>query len=228
MVRPLALIGTILALATSPGQAAPLSLPPAAKQKIDFERDIRPIFVRHCFSCHGSKRQESDYRLDRAGVAISGGDRGNNPIRPGKSAASPLLKYVAGIDPDTKMPPKGPGLNTRQIALLRAWIDQGARFPRSAYATPPKTSHWAFQPLSHDAPPKIAGGSNPIDAFVGRQLATSGLAFSPRADARTLVRRLHLVLLGLPPSPETVDAFVKDDRPEAWEQLVDRVLAHPH
>ena len=228
VVRPLALIGTILALATSPGQAAPLSLPPAAKQKIDFERDIRPIFVRHCFSCHGSKRQESDYRLDRAGVAISGGDRGNNPIRPGKSAASPLLKYVAGIDPDTKMPPKGPGLNTRQIALLRAWIDQGARFPRSAYATPPKTSHWAFQPLSHDTPPKIAGGSNPIDAFVGRQLATSGLAFSPRADARTLVRRLHLVLLGLPPSPETVDAFVKDDRPEAWEQLVDRVLAHPH
>jgi len=228
LIRTPVLIAALLALAHPTGRAAPPSLPPAAKGTVDFEEDIRPIFARHCLSCHGPKRQESDYRLDRARVAISGGDREQNPIRPGQGAASPLLKYVAGLDPDTKMPPKGPRLTTRQIALLRAWIDQGARFPRSAKDPSRNSSHWSFQPLADGAPPDVPGAANPIDAFIGDRLARTGLDFSPPADPRTLVRRLYLDMLGLPPSPETVDAFIADSRPGTWGRLVERVLADPH
>ncbi|MDP7273884.1 MAG: PSD1 and planctomycete cytochrome C domain-containing protein [Planctomycetaceae bacterium] len=204
-------------------------LPPPLKRKVDFDRDIQPLLVRHCLSCHGPKRQESDYRLDRSRIAISGGDRQQRPIRPGRSAQSPLIHYVAGTDPDTRMPPKGPGLTRAQVALLRAWIDQGARFSKSASTDPPlRSSHWSFQPLATAVPPPSTAGRNPIDAFLQRRLAAAGLTFSPRADRRTLVRRLYLDLLGLPPSPETIDSFLRDKRPEAWSQLVDRVLAHPH
>ena len=227
-IRRLALAATMLALAHTSSHAAPPRLPPAVKRTVDFDTDIRPIFSRHCYSCHGPKRQESDYRLDRARVAISGGDREQKPIRPGRGADSPLLKYVAGLDPDTKMPPKGPRLITRQVALLRAWIDQGARFPRSANDPSPDSSHWSFQALADRAPPEVPAADNPIDAFIGRRLAEAGLDFSPAADPRTLVRRLYLDMLGLPPAPETVDAFIADTRPTAWSRLVERVLAHPH
>jgi len=225
---PRSLAVVILGFAVATGHTAPRDLPPAVKRRVDFDRDVRPIFARHCFSCHGPKRQESDYRLDRARIAVSGGDLGQKPIRPGNGAASPLLRYVAGLDPDTRMPPKGPRLDRKQVAVLRAWIDQGARFPRSAGDSLTSTSHWSFQPLARPTPPKIRGGSNPIDAFVGRRLAEAKLDFSPRADRRTLARRLYLDMLGLPPSPETVDAFIADRHLAAWERLVDGVLAHPH
>ena len=116
--RPIA--AAILGLAVTTGHTAPPDLPPAVKRQINFDRDVRPIFVKHCFSCHGPKRQESDYRLDRARVAVSGGDLQQKPIRPGNGAASPLLRYVAGLDPDTRMPPKGPRLDRKQLAVLRA------------------------------------------------------------------------------------------------------------
>ncbi len=228
MIRPLSLGILILALAHPTGQAAPPRLPAAAKRNVDFDQDIRPIFARHCFACHGSKRQESDYRLDRARVAISGGDRKQKPIRPGHGADSPLLLYAARVDPDNRMPPDGPGLDARELGLLRAWIDQGARFPQSASQPSGPSSHWSFQELHDHNPPRLSGSDNPIDAFVGRRLADEGLDFSPQADPRTLVRRLHLDLLGLPPTPETVDAFVADTRPDAWGRLVERALAHPH
>ncbi len=227
-IRLLALTATMLVWTRCTGHAAPPRLPPALKRSVDFDKDIRPIFARHCLACHGPKRQESDYRLDRARVAISGGDREQRPIRPGQGAASPLLQYVAGLDPDTKMPPKGPRLTTRQIALLRAWIDQGARFPRSAKDAAGNFSHWSFQPLADAIPGNVPAADNPIDAFIGKRLSEAGLDFSPTADPRTLVRRLYLDMLGLPPPPEAVDAFIADSRPSAWSRLVERVLAHPH
>jgi len=115
----LILMVLVPSLAAAPPVQRPL--PAAARRRVDFQRDIKPIFTRHCFSCHGPRRQESDYRLDRARTAISGGDRKQNPIRPGKSAESPLIRFVAGLDPDTKMPPKGPRLQAGEIAILRAW-----------------------------------------------------------------------------------------------------------
>ena len=223
----LILMVLVPSLAAAPPVQRPL--PAAARRRVDFQRDIKPIFTRHCFSCHGPRRQESDYRLDRARTAISGGDRKQNPIRPGKSAESPLIRFVAGLDPDTKMPPKGPRLQAGEIAILRAWIDQGARYP---VTTDPDNSaatrHWSFQPLAYLKPPRSQVAKNPIDTFLHRRLRQAGLTFSARADRRTLVRRLYLNLLGLPPSPDEIASFLTDDHPGAWPRLVDRVLASPH
>lgn len=226
-LRLLVLLVITTSLAAAPPVRRPL--PAAVKRRIDFQRDVRPIFTRHCFSCHGPRRQESDYRLDRARIAISGGDREQKPIRPGKSAESPLIRYVAGLDPDTKMPPKGPRLRPAEIAVLRAWIDQGARFPATARrSNVAGTDHWSFQPLVRPRPPRSQTADNPIDALLHRRLQQAGLDFSPRADRLTLVRRLYLDLLGLPPTPDEITAFLSDDHPAAWPRLVERVLASPH
>ena len=106
-------------------------LPPPAARKIDFVKDVQPIFADNCIGCHGPKLQESAYRLDHQPTALKGGEIGQ-PIVPGKSAESPLIRYVAGVDPDYKMPPDGNPLTAEQVGILRAWIDQGAEWPASA------------------------------------------------------------------------------------------------
>ncbi len=196
--------------------------------RINFKRDVRPILARHCYGCHGARRQEGDYRLDRSAIALTGGDSGEKPILPGRSGRSPLVERIERRDPTTRMPPKGPGLTPAEIATLRLWIDQGARFPKDAQDGFRPSNHWAFQPRSDHPPPVVSGVRNPIDSFIVNRLADVNLAPSPLADRRTLVRRIYLDLLGLPPSPETIDAFVADTDPLAWERLVDRLLAHPH
>ena len=198
------------------------TLPPAATVRVDFARDIRPLLAEHCVKCHGTEKQKSDLRLDVKAHAMRGGDSGK-VIEPGMSAESRLIRLVAGIEEDTVMPPKGARLTAAQIGLLRAWIDQGAEWP--ADAKPARSAHWSLQPLRTPAVP--AGVANPVDAFIVARLAKDGLALSPQADRATLIRRLSFDLTGLPPSPRDIGAFLKNESPRAYEELVERLLASP-
>jgi len=208
------------------------ALPPAAKRKIDFNQDIKPILAKHCVGCHGPKKQESGFRVDSHDRTLAGGDRGV-AFEIGNSATSLLIRYVGGLDPDITMPPEGDLLSKTQVGLLRAWIDQGAKWPKGITIGGPELAHWAYAPLKRPPTPKLpkdlaARVQTPIDAFVFAQLAKRGLTPSPAADRYTLARRLSLDLLGLPPSPEQVDRFVADKRPDAYRRLVQDLLDSPH
>ncbi len=211
--------------------AAPAKLPPAATQKIDFVKDIEPILADRCYSCHGPEKQKADLRWDSKESAFKSGDHGPI-IVPGKSADSRVIQLVAGVDPDSIMPPKGDPLTTAQIGLLRAWIDQGAKWPDTAVAkTVDKRNHWAFKPPVRPPLPAVSNKKwvrNPIDDFVLARLDKEHLKPSAEADRVTLIRRVTLDLTGLPPTIEEVNDFVSDRRPDAYERMVERLLASPH
>ncbi len=206
------------------------TLPPPADRQIDFVRDVRTIFEAHCYSCHGPRRQQSDYRLDSRTVAIAGGQLGA-AIVPGDSAASSLVRYVAGLEPEMLMPAEGDPLSAEQIGVLRAWIDQGAQWPDETDSSAETAKgHWAWQPLAAAQPPEVSDASwikNPIDSFVLATLDQKGMRPSPAADKRTLLRRVSFDLIGLAPTPEELDAFIADSSPDAFEKVVDRLLASP-
>ena len=180
-------------------------LPPAAERKIDFARDVKPVLVKHCWSCHSEKKHESGLRLDGRDAVLRGGDLGKVVVL-GKSAQSRLIQLVAGVDPDSVMPPKGERLSAETIGVLRAWIDQGSVWPE-ADGTAAKNTHWAYQPLRQGAVPVVKRAdwsANPIDAFVLAEMEKRGLAPSPEADRFTLIRRLNLDLhVCLPRWPTT-------------------------
>jgi mono/diheme cytochrome c family protein len=203
----------------------------AGADPIDFDRQVRPIFAANCLSCHGAEKQRGGLRLDNAAAAREGGNSGA-VIVPGQSAESKLIHAVAGHDPDTKMPPGEQSLTAADIEILRKWIDAGANWGRDqpdAQAAVVKSDHWAFQPVRRPAVPQTRhSGHNPIDAFILTRLEAEGLSPSPEAEKVTLCRRLYLDLIGLPPSPQEVDEFLKDPSPDAYEKLVDRLLASPH
>lgn len=221
---------TLLGLsATAAGSAA--TLPPAATHKVDFSKEIQPLLAQHCHECHGPKKQKNDLRLDVKESALKGGENGP-VILPGKSAESRLIHLVAGLDKDLVMPPKGERLTREQIGLLRAWIDQGARWPETVSATDRKPSEgWSFKPLARPTVPDIRSTGfkihNPVDAFIAAKLREKQLAQSPEADRRTLIRRLYFDLIGLPPTPEEVAAFAADTHPQAYVKLVDKLLGSP-
>jgi mono/diheme cytochrome c family protein len=207
-------------------------LPPVAERKIGFVKDVQPIFSDHCHQCHGEKRQEAAFRLDDKATVLAGGELGVALV-PGKSAESLLIHFVAGLRPEGRMPKKGDALTAEQIGILRAWIDQGAEFPDVANTGHrDNRAHWAFKPPITPALPTVdssaANTANPIDAFIGARLAKEHLTWSPEADKATLLRRLHLDLTGLPPSVEELDAFLLDAAPDAYDRLVERLLASPH
>ena len=202
---------------------------PSEVQEVDYLRDIEPIFKQHCLACHGAEKQESDFRIDVRAKLLAGGDFAEPAIVPGKSNESPLVKYIRGDDPDLIMPPEGERLAPHEIELLRAWIDQGAEMPEVAAARL-TTEHWSFQPVKRPEVPQIDGQTtaNPIDAFMRDKLRTTGLTSSGPADRTTLIRRLYLVMHGLPPTPAQVSQFVNDESENAYESLVERVLESPH
>ncbi|HEY2839341.1 MAG TPA: PSD1 and planctomycete cytochrome C domain-containing protein [Pirellulales bacterium] len=218
------------AIALGDEKVAPGALPPAAEQPVDFARDVRPIFARSCVSCHGPEKAESDLRLDNRAGATAGGASGP-AWTAGKSAESLLVQYIAGTsESGTVMPPEGQRLSPRQIGLVRAWIDQGAKWPDDG-GDKQGSSHWSFQPMRKELPPAVKRSvwvRNGVDAFVLARLEAEGIDPSPEADRATLIRRLSLDLLGLPPAPGEVEDFVRDNRHDAYEQLVDRLLASPH
>jgi hypothetical protein len=228
------LIATILAwmawpvlLGISARGAESPQLPPAAAVKVDFARDVEPIFASRCYECHSEKKSKSGFRLDNKARAFQGGDSGKPFLVPGKSSQSQLILRVAGlVNSDEVMPAKGERLTTQQISLLEAWIDQGASWPETA--TKP---HWAYVKPVRPELPRVQHSRwprNPIDNFILARLEKEKLLPSAEADRVTLVRRLSLDLTGLPPTLAEVDAFVADRSKDAYEKLVDRLLASPH
>ena len=206
----------------------------ADDRQVNYAKDIRPIFEQHCYACHGPKKQEAELRLDARDPALRGGFNGLVIVK-GESAKSELILRVASTEPDVMMPPKGERLSAEQIGLLRAWIDQGAAWPDdgSAAAAAEKRKHWAFQPPQRPAQPAIgdmAWVRNSIDRFVLSRLEREqpGVKPSPEADKVTLLRRLSLDLIGLPPTIAEVDAFLADDSVDAYEKQADRLLKSPH
>ena len=203
-------------------------LPPPASRQVDFQRDIQPILATSCQKCHGAEKQKGGFRVDVKDVFLKGGDSHAPNVLPGKSAESPLIHFVAGLDEDMRMPQKGEPLSAEQVGLLRAWIDQGAAWPDDGKtAAAAAETHWSFKPVVRPEVPKVDGSTNPIDAFIRARLAKEKLAPSPEADRRTLIRRLSFDLIGLPPTPEEVEAFIADASPDAYEKLVERLLASP-
>ncbi|MBI2823393.1 MAG: PSD1 domain-containing protein [Planctomycetia bacterium] len=192
---------------------------------VSFTRDVRPILANHCFKCHGpdDAARQAGLRLDRREAATAEAESGATPIVPGKPEESELVRRIVSSDAEARMPPAAANkpLSPQQMATLKAWIAAGA----------PYEAHWAFVPPRQAALPAVRDAAwprNPIDHFVLSRLDTAGLRPSPEADKHTLVRRLHLDLIGLPPTPEEVNAFVADASPQAYEVLVDRLLASPH
>jgi cytochrome c553 len=198
----------------------------------DFEKDIRPILQGRCASCHGPEKQKAGLRVDRRASVLRGGESGRPAVVPGQSAKSDLLRRVTSTNPDERMPPQGDRLTAEEISKLRSWIDSGAGWPDALAGDAPGAGHWAFRPPVRPPVPAAVwphgGGKNPIDAFVAERLRKEGLLPSPEADRVTLIRRLSLDLLGLPPRVADVDTFLADPSPEAYERLVDQLLASPH
>jgi len=192
-----------------------------AESNPDFARDVQPILTARCLTCHGAKVQMHGLRLDRLRDALKGGESGAPAVVPGNSAASLMIRYVSGLDPNVVMPPTGGRLSPEQIAVLRTWIDRGAEWPGddAGETAAPGRRHWAFGPVSRPAVPnlKSAWVRNPIDAFVLQKLRERGWTPAPPADANALRRRIYVDLTGLPPTLE------EQQRPAD----VDELLARP-
>ena len=193
---------------------------------VDFAREVRPLFEKHCLKCHGPEKQKSGYRLDVREIALTGGEAHAPNIVPGQPGKSPLLRFVAGEDADMRMPPKGALLTAQERRVLEAWVAAGAVWPEgdSVQVAAP-TDWWSLKPLRKPEPP--SRDPKPVDAFVQARLAREGWTLSQPAAKETLLRRITFDLAGLPPSPEELDAFLSDNTPDAYERVVDRLLASP-
>src|SRR5437868_6409801 len=203
------LLPALIALATAAGASA-AAAPSSAS--INFNRDIRPILSENCFACHGPDdgKRKANLRLDLGDRATKPAKSGAVAIVPGRTDQSELVKRIATDDADDRMPPakSNKHLSPQQIDLLTQWVAQGASYQ----------THWAFTPPARPTAPPVKNESwvrNPIDRFILARLEAEGLAPSPEADKVALVRRLSLDLIGLPPTPQEVDAFVEDKSSDA-------------
>ena len=196
-----------------------------APPRVDFVRDIQPILVASCQGCHGAKAQMGQLRLDAKAPA-------SRTFKAGNAAESHLYQRVAGTSDQARMPMGGKPLPADQIAVIKRWIDEGADWPDAVGTIDAGIQkHWAFVAPLKAPLPKVqntAWANGAIDRFVLAKLDAEGLAPAPEADRTTLLRRLHLDITGLPPTPAEVDAFVADKSPRAYEKQVDRLLASPH
>ena len=203
----------------------------AVAECADFGREIFPILEKSCFGCHGPKTQMGGLRLDSKRAAFAGGQSGKT-ILPGNAAASALYQRIAGSTDQPRMPLGAKPLESAQVALVKSWIDGGAVWPDGVGVEAAEVKkHWAFEPPSRPPLPALknrAWPRNPMDHFILARLEKEGLQPSPEADKVTLLRRLTLDLIGLPPSIEEVDAFLADAGPKAYEKQVERLLASPH
>ncbi|HEY1068615.1 MAG TPA: DUF1549 domain-containing protein, partial [Pirellulales bacterium] len=221
-----------VATAHAAEEATPAPTSPAAALDLDFfETSVRPLLTTACAGCHGEKKQESGLRVDSRAALLKGGDSGP-ALALGRPEESLLITAVRRTG-DFAMPPDQP-LTPEQVAALERWVRAGAPWPADAPVGERKADprdHWAFQPISRPVPPAIPAGpeaTTPVDAFVLTKLQAAGLAMSPRADRRMLIRRATYGLTGLPPTPEDVEEFVNDPDPDAYRRLVDRLLESPH
>ncbi len=234
----LALIGVVLGFGL-PAQGELVAAEPKPNESKFFEKHIRPLLRERCVECHGANKQKAELRLDAKSFALKGGDNGAVVVA-GKSGESLLWKRIFSESEDERMPPKESGkpLTEKELAAVKAWIDAGAVWPESdadrAAASDKRSEHWAWQPVKRVVPPgdgletRPTKDGHPVDAFINTKLRTNGLTMSPEADRRTLIRRLTFDLLGLPPTPEEVEAFVNDRDPKAYDKLIERLLDSPH
>ena len=216
-----------------------------AQTPVSFSKDIQPILEQKCLNCHGPSMQSSRLNLSTLEDALRGGARGSAVV-PGRAEDSRLYRMVSGLDKPA-MPLGGNKLTDGQIAAIKNWIDQGAHWggavaaktqPDSASAVaglekvqlpPGARDYWAFKlPVQAPVPAVAREFSNPIDRFLEKARQEKGLKAAPKADRLTLLRRAYMDLVGLPPSPEEIDAFMSDTTPGAWERLIDKLLASPH
>lgn len=215
--------------------AAAADLTPAETQF--FESRIRPLLSENCYKCHSqlAEKVRGSLLLDSREAVLKGGETGP-AIVPGDPEKSLLIKAVRYTDPDLQMPPKGNKLADAQISDLVTWVKMGAPDPRVGtsavkIASTSGKKHWAWQPVRKPAVPEVNDSTwckTPIDHFIVSKLEEKELKPNPAADKRTLIRRASYDLLGLPPTPAEVDDFLKDESPDAFEKVVDRLLASPH
>ena len=191
----------------------------AAEERVVFNRDVRPLIAEYCYHCHGpdpGSRKEG-IRFDREEGFFGKREDSDPAVVKGHPEKSPLYMRITSTDSDEVMPPpkEHKTMKPQEIAVLKKWIEQGAEWQ----------PHWAF--IAPEKPAVPAGAAHPVDAFIRERLAISGLKPSPQADKRTLARRVSLDITGLPPAPEMVEAFVNDAAPDAYEKLVDKLIASP-
>lgn len=196
---------------------------------VDYSADVKPLLANHCVRCHGATKPRAALRLDTAGGLAQGG-RSGPAVLPGNAHNSPLLLAILGHGNFERMPYKKPPLADAEIALLRRWIDSGASAPADEAPSLPPV-HWAFIPPTRPTPPLVKNASwirNSIDPFILASLEQAGITPSPEADRSTLIRRASFDLTGLPPRLTDIDAFLHDDRADAYERMIDRLLGSPH
>jgi cytochrome c553 len=205
--------------------------PEAGKESSLFAEQVRPIFAARCYSCHGPDVQQNGLRLDSLAAILKGSESGK-VVTAGRSQDSRLVRRLLAQE-RPQMPYGGPPLSGAEVATIRRWIDAGAPGPDSTtpIAAGKPLRHWAYVKPVNPPLPQVADAAwcrNPIDRFVLAKLEREGLKPSPEAPKSTLLRRVYLDLTGLPPSPQEVDEFVADESPNAYEKVVDRLLASPH
>ncbi len=235
--RTLAILALVFCINSTPRADAQKPAQSPSESLQHFERSVRPVLAEHCISCHGPAKQKGGLRLDTRAGLIAGGDTGP-AITPGKPTESLLVEAVHQSG-DLKMPPKKK-LGANEVAAIEKWIQLGAPWPdsvgsgasksvaRSGEITDEDRKWWAFQPVSHPSPPHIADKSwprNPVDQFVLAKLDREKLTPAPEADKLALIRRATFDVTGLPPTPPEIDAFLADRSSDAYEKLVDRLLA---
>ena len=199
-----------------------------AAAPVDFVKDVQPILSARCYECHGPEKHKGGFRADSKAHAFGTTDSGGKPIIPGDADKSLLLKLVRSEDKDERMPPKGDRLTKSQVDVLSRWIQEGANWPDAATGAAVKSSHWAFVKPVPPVVKDVKWARHPIDQFILMAQEKEGLKPSPEADRHVLIRRATLDLTGLPPTPAEVQQFVADESPDAYERLIDRLLASPH
>lgn len=198
----------------------------SAAEAVDYRKDVRPVLQERCYACHGALAQKGKLRVD------SGANMLNRVVVvPGKPGESELLARVSSADGATRMPPEGHPLKPEEVAKIKAWIELGAKVPDDDKPEADPRDHWAFRSPGRPQVPKITNhksqSPNEIDALLAAKWQEKGLTPVKPADRRVLIRRVYLDLIGLPPTAEQTEAFVKDASPEAYEKVVDQLLASP-
>ena len=206
----------------------------SADEAIEYAKQIKPVLQARCFACHGVLKQEAKLRLDTAALAIKGGESGA-AIKPSEVSASLLLKRISAAEEFERMPPEGEPLKPAEIAAIRAWIAQGAKAPADEQPERDPREHWAFKTPVRPKVPDLSSQienqkskiKNPIDAFIAAEHQKRGLKPQQPADKRVWLRRVSLDLVGLPPTREELEAFLKDESVEATDRVVTRLLDSP-
>jgi len=217
----------LFALAGLAAWSQAVGAPPADEPPVDFRRDIEPLLRARCFECHGPTDREGGLALTSRRAALVPTDSGHTAIVPGQPDKSEIIRRVISTDDEEQMPPEGTRLTLKETQLLKRWIEQGARWPDAA--AQPK--HWAYVKPVRPPRPGVNNNAwprNEVDTFILSRLETEQLAPAEEAERSVLIRRAYLDLIGLPPSVEEVDAFLNDRSPDAFEAVVDRLLASQH